>query len=376
AHVQSLEGTFMYNKLFLGLDNINLGQMHTGFVYPTDNSGSFGLNINDTYLSALYREDTFALGYANDTAPFFWDKEPPFPILGGFSIKYLLHKYILDERTKSLKDPVFANGTSAGAFTTDIGILLLPFSERLAIGLAVKNLVKADVGLYHKDFVPQEYRAGLAYKIEKWKFVEDIVSTVDFSYRKPENNVVDIKIAGGLETWFSKHTYSARLGGSDREITAGFSFNKVILNIGIQLDYAFLWPLQLADTSGSHRLSLTFRQGGEPAEKQVKVKREKGKREKPKEEKPAEILPPPPPAPQPTAVEETPAEAPELTPERRQALMKLHYESAYKHFQKGEYELAIAGWQEVLKLDPNHEEAKRKIELAKQKLDEKQKKTR
>lgn len=257
AQIENPEGTFMYNKLFWGLDNVNLGLMQAGFVYPVENIGNFGLNINDMYLSSLYREDTFAVAYANDIASFFWDKVPPFPIYGGVSAKYLLHRYILDERTKLFNDPVFEDGTFAGAFTVDCGVLLVP--GKLSIGIAAKNIVPADVGLYHEDIVPAEYRLGVAYKFENWKFFEVLLPSIDFSYRKPSDNDADIRISGGVETWFSNHTYAARLGGSDRDITAGFSFNKDILNLGCQLDYAFSWPLQLEDTSGSHRLSLTFR---------------------------------------------------------------------------------------------------------------------
>jgi len=331
ARLENPEGTFMYNKLFWGLDNVNLGLMQAGFVYPVQDIGTFGLNINDMYLSSLYREDTFAVAYANDIASFFWDKVPPFPIYGGVSAKYFLHKYILDARTKLFNDPVFEDGTSAGAFTVDCGVLIVP--GKLSIGLAAKNIVPADVGLYHEDIVPAEYRLGVAYKFEKWKFFEVLLPSLDFSYRKPLNNDADIKISGGVESWFSNHTYAARLGGSDRDITAGFSFNKDILNLGCQLDYAFLWPLQLEDTSGSHRLSLTFR----PAVSKKGSKSEDRESEDsgggiiiPQEAQPsAETIEPPSPPVQHKVVQE---EEPFIQQDEQEELKKQYYENAYKHY--------------------------------------------
>lgn len=60
-----------------------------------------------------------------------------------------------------------------------------------------------------------------------------------------------------------------------------------------------------------------------------------------------------------------------LSETEKSAIKKRHYDAAFKHYQKGGYELAIAGWEEVLKIDPNHKESKNRIVLAKQKLKEK-----
>ncbi len=107
--------------------------------------------------------------------------------------------------------------------------------------------------------MPLLLKFGTAYRIGDWKFFEGITPTVDVSYRKPQDNDADIKISGGIETWFNYNTWAARFGGNDREITLGFSYNKMFKESGLQIDYAFLFPLQLADTLGSHRISLTFR---------------------------------------------------------------------------------------------------------------------
>ena len=111
AQLEMLETTFMYNKLFAGIDDVNLTQMFASGVYPTE-TGAFGFTITDFSLWGFYRENTISASYANDFAELL---KLNFPVMAGINLKYLTHSYILDDRTKNIDDPVF-DKTSAGGF--------------------------------------------------------------------------------------------------------------------------------------------------------------------------------------------------------------------------------------------------------------------
>ena len=356
AQIEMLETTFMYNKMFLGIDDVNLTQMFAAGVYPSQ-IGTFGFSITDFSLWGYYRENMISTTYSRNFTEMLKLK---FPVMAGLNLKYLTHSYTLDDRTRKLKDPVFAGGTSAGRFTPDIGFLLKP--SDFSFGLSALNILQPDVGLKTEDKVPMIIKFGTAYRVGDWRFFENITPTVDVSYRKPADNDADIKISAGCETWFNYHTWAARFGGNDREITLGFSYNKMFKESGLQLDYAFLYPLQLADTSGSHRLSLTFRYSIPKKKSEVRSQKSEVAAEQSSAKKIPVIEPEP-------VVPGVPARA-GLSDAEKLALKKQYYAAAFKHYQKGEYELALVGWEEVLKIDPNHKESKNKIELAKKKMED------
>ncbi|MFH1352125.1 MAG: PorV/PorQ family protein [bacterium] len=57
-----------------------------------------------------------------------------------------------------------------------------------------------------------------------------------------------------------------------------------------------------------------------------------------------------------------------LSPEETKKLMGKHFNNATQLYKQEKYKKAIAEWEEVLKLDPNHKLSKEKIEKAKEKL--------
>ena len=322
AQVEMLETTFMYNKLFAGIEDVNLSQMYAAGVYPTG-IGAFGLTITDFGLRGYYKENIIAASYSRDLAD---DLGLEFPIMTGLNLKYLTHSYILDDRTKDIDNPVFSGGTSAGGFTPDLGILVKP--SVYSFGFSALNILQPDVGLKSEDKVPMILKLGTAYSAGDWSFFENITPTVDVSYRKPRDTAADLKVSGGVETWFFYNTCAARFGGNDREITLGFSYSKMFSETGLQLDYAYSIPLQLSDTSGSHRISLTFRYSLVAIVKaKVKNAQEEG-------------LHLPYPATQ--KKEETAPAQKELSPERKAELKKGNFDAAVKHYEKGEYEIGRA----------------------------------
>jgi outer membrane protein OmpA-like peptidoglycan-associated protein len=91
-----------------------------------------------------------------------------------------------------------------------------------------------------------------------WK-LEECLPAVDVMYR---NNQFDYFL--GWENWFAKRTFALRAGGNADEADLGFGY---VIDLGksgvnLEIDYALLWPLQIQDTSGSHRISLTVRFAG------------------------------------------------------------------------------------------------------------------
>ncbi len=290
AQLEQYEANFMYARLFTGLDlyaggeKVDLGLNYGAFVFPSNKIGNFGVSWANFVTTELYEEDTFTLSYAkriNDFAP----RLIPAVFL-GVNLKYLNHSYTLDERTRH--DPVFVDGRSKGNFTGDVGVLIKANGEKekgLCIGLMAKNISEPDVGLKVEDKVPFEGRFGLAYRMGDYNFLnilsmENVISSVDVSYRDE-----DLNVYLGWESWFVHRTWGFRIGGNDREVTSGFSFNNETMGkFGLQFDYAFIWPLELEDTSGSHRVSLTVRFGESAQETEAVKKKEEEEEQKRREE--------------------------------------------------------------------------------------------
>ncbi len=247
----------------------------------------------------------------------------------GLNLKYLTHSYNLDSRTKSMNDPVFAQ-TSSGGFTPDVGILVKPY--RLSIGVSVLNILQPDVGLKTSDKVPMVIKSGIAYQLGGWGIIDSLTPTVDISSRKPEGGTSDTKVSFGMELWIRK-TLALRIGGNDREVTAGCSYSKAFSESDIQFDYAFLSPTELTEASGSHRISISFGMSV-PERKKLDSTR-------------AAIIP----------VKET-----EVTVE---TIKEKYLKRGYQHFERAEYSDAISAWEEVLKVDPGNSEVKNKIKMAK-----------
>ncbi|MFH0948653.1 MAG: UPF0164 family protein [Elusimicrobiota bacterium] len=276
ARLKQMELDFMYAKLYTGLDAVDLGLNYAAAVYPIRELGSFGLNWANFVSLERYREDTVTLAYAksvNDLAKQCFKRRLVPEISFGVNLKYLQHSYTLDKRT--VDDPVFAQGNVKSGITADLGLLSRPIPKclpGLSVGLMLKNITQPDVGLKTKDIVPAEIRLGTAYKIKRFKSIKNILFALDGTYRNQEWGSVEDKLNLhlGTEAWFIDELLGLRLGGNYNEVAFGFSFRtKKKLVVDLQLDYALIWPLQIKETTGSHRLSLTYRFG--------KYKRVKGK---------------------------------------------------------------------------------------------------
>ncbi len=262
--IKRYEASFMYARLFTGLklyageDTTTLGLNYFSFIFPTQRMGTFGFSWANFNSTGLYKENTFSLSYGrkiNDFAPHL----VPIVFL-GLNLKYLSHGYSLDDRT--VDDPVFKDGDSAGAIAVDFGALIKPQKDSpISIGLSLKNINQPDVGLDSSDYklkdkVPLEVKAGVAYRGNGYRMfnflnIEGFTPALDFTYRDE-----DLNYHLGMETRFSP-VFTFRMGYNLQEITMGMGLNHLMGEVfGLQFDYAFILPLEVEETSGTHRVSL------------------------------------------------------------------------------------------------------------------------
>lgn len=246
--IEHFQATFMNAKLFTGLDAVALGMNYLSAVIPVNKSFNVGILWANFYSEDQYKEDTFGITAAVPLSE---------KLSIGVNIKQLSHSYTLDIRTRN--DAVFASGNSKSAYAFDAGAqYFIAENEKYqaALGLAVKNLNQPDVGLKTQDIVPAELRIGAGAVIYG---KVDFAPAFDISYRAQEwgSDTDKINIHAGCEAKFLKGLLAARAGGNMNEITTGFGFAPMIGGFQAALDYAFIVPLAIKETNGSHRISLT-----------------------------------------------------------------------------------------------------------------------
>jgi hypothetical protein len=259
ARLGEPEVSLMYAKPFVGLDlksgadgSTSLGLNHFAAATPAGGFASWS-NFN---ASGLYSENTYTLGYGKSLGG---------NLMAGLNLKSMSTEFTLDDFTKtseasSARSP-FRDDTSASAVSVDAGLLARP-AEPLWVGLAVRNLNSPDIGLAQEDRIPREVRLGAAWTVENLGPFQELTSTLEFAHRKPLGNPSDTRALFGVESWFRNRAYAARMGGNDRELAFGGSYNQDFRRFELRLDYAFVWSTVVQDSGGTHRLSLTLKGGG------------------------------------------------------------------------------------------------------------------
>jgi len=151
-------------------------------------------------------------------------------------------------------DPVFAGGTSRGAFGFDVGLIAAPW-EPVSFGLSLRNVNRPDVGLVSEDRVPRELRAGVAVALAGL----GLRATGELAVRGgpgngPWSNVVP---SIGLEKLLAPNV-AFRVGGGPTSLNAG-----VGVGVGnLTFDYSVSWSPQLgASNYGTHLIGIRFRFG-------------------------------------------------------------------------------------------------------------------
>lgn len=325
SRLTQIEFTSGYGKLYWGLDDgSNLGNAFIGYAHPLEKLGGIGVGWLSLGLNGFYREDTFIFSYGNKLFS---------SLSAGLNFKLLYKRYNNNQYTKS--DPLFQEkGYSRIGFSGDVGFLY-NLAANIFSGLSITDVLQPNMDLGDKrDKLPLGVRIGVAYrdKINLINFALDAV------YKHKEFN-----ISAGAEKWLSGKSMGVRGGidiGSDG--FKSFSLGGSCQVSSLEIDYAFIYPLfGLRRTYGSHRFSVTLRFGR--------------LREIISEEKrliPTEIT-----------IPERPLSEEEKTEE-----MKRYYYRGIDYYKRGEYEAAIAEFEKVLQLKPDHSQSLRLIERAKERM--------
>jgi hypothetical protein len=240
AGITAPEASFMYDKPFAGLENLNLAHGHLAVVVPSRH-GNFGLGYAQLHASGLLTEQTAALTYA---------ARPLSYIQAGVTVKILTHAYT--PNAEAAGDPVFKNGTRKSALTLDASVNFAATSH-LVLGAAVRNLNEPDVGLVSTDKVQREIQTGAALRVPGlgMRFVGDLM------VRSNPSGVIKSQVSPflGVEKVFN-NTLAFRAGINRYEYTGGFG-----VKVGtMRVEYALVVNRDMAgDSAGSHKMELTWR---------------------------------------------------------------------------------------------------------------------
>lgn len=251
TRIKQEELTATYSKLHAGISG--LSDSYVSYVCPINRKyGAIGFGWHNFTTKDLYSENilVFSYGHRLMNRPL---------ISAGINLKYLSKEYETNEWTAI--NPVFSDGAVAHGVSVDLGLLCRPYKSLFA-GLSFENLNNPDIGLKSTDRVPTNCRFGVAYNIEEFSIIKNIVATAETTYRKKE-----YKLYTGFEGWFLDKTAALRLGcgvgnHTDKDVTAGTGYLFKLKDIEGQIDYAWVYPLNFIEgISGTHRFSMSMRFG-------------------------------------------------------------------------------------------------------------------
>lgn len=240
--VRSKQANFSYARLFHGLDNVNFSLSQFAYTHPLNRTVSLGIGWGNFNSLRLYREDTLILSYARRMDGMFenFKGDIAFAVTGRF----LFRRFVLDDR--SAADPVFSEKNRIQTGTFDLHFYSLPDPENfpgLSIGMSVKSILQPDIGFREEQRLNREITGGILYSWKNFSF------PLDFSGRGNE-----ILSRMGVETSLLDDRFILRFGSDRSQVGSGFGYQHQFSDrFSVVLDYAFLWPLRLKGTFGSHR---------------------------------------------------------------------------------------------------------------------------
>jgi len=249
AQMKQTEIVAAYASLYTGLGEDSLGRAYISYTSPVMWSGAFGLNLIRLQ-SSLYTESTVAISYSQRLGFLYF----------GLNAKGLFANFVENEYSKI--DPLFqANGLLTKGFSIDLG-LLLKMNDVFSFGLFAQNLNQPNMalGVGQKSIVPLELKAGIALKSLK------VNPSFDLTFRNDKvRGKRDINFHLGLETWLLNNL-GLRTGANLYELAVGASYLFKEQGVGLQIDYAFCYPMPfqfaqapITNTMGSHQFSLSLR---------------------------------------------------------------------------------------------------------------------
>ena len=250
AQLKRHEITSMYSSLYAGLEGTlyneetdRLGHHFVGYVYPT-RRGSFGFSWS-TFQSHFYNESTFCVSYGRKLRK---------RLYAGLSLKRPGWSVEGNRYTRLDKD-IPDDGTSRKGVTFDLSALYYT-SDGFSLGFSAENLLPTDVGLTTEENIPINLRGGVAYRVDNpGNLSVNLLSALDITYRMEDKANIHI----GMEGWLFGGTLGARAGWNLASVTSGLSCRVTRAWLEMQIDYAFVYPLSIQDTYGSHRMSMSLR---------------------------------------------------------------------------------------------------------------------
>ncbi len=264
AFTRRVQSAFMWERAYPGLTDVDIRSGFLSLVVPS-RFGSVGGAVTSYSYGSMLSENIVLLHYGREVLP----------ALGiGVNLKYLTHDYKIGNDPSFASNPVFANGTSAGNVTFDLGALY-KIGHRVSLGIAGRNLTEPDVGLRSTDRVPSEFQGGAAWAFNpRWTFETDL------AYKNaPERDFkskMEAAIGAEYRAWKAQRFGAVARMGINRDfsadqkkafknVTAGFTFESDLQNwLAIALDYAFLLNVNLADgyselnQSGTHQIGISL----------------------------------------------------------------------------------------------------------------------
>ncbi|MGM0568652.1 MAG: hypothetical protein ACQESB_05490 [Elusimicrobiota bacterium] len=148
-NVSGFDAMFEYYSPFTNLPNVSINHSYGAGAYGINDNMSAGASYMAFDGDSIYKSESYRVSFAAGNYDFI-----DFPFAAGVSLKYLSHSFFFDKgEQQDIEDPDINGSESAGDFTLDAGILLEPVFD-MPVGISVKNILPADVGIYNEDIVP------------------------------------------------------------------------------------------------------------------------------------------------------------------------------------------------------------------------------
>jgi hypothetical protein len=271
TQMHASEVTTQSGQFLKGLsDGSSVESNYLGFVHPIKAGrwGTMGLAYQNFKGANFFSDRMLYLSYAWKLKPraFGWDGQWS----AGATVKQFHRQYEPDRYTNNSldengmgtgqADPLFAkNGYANEKYALDLGTLYR-FGEasQYSAGASITNVDQTDVSLGGDgEKAPMVTRFGLAYH-PQWG-----VLSAELRRAKRLANASDTDMAVGVERILSLQGFGAlALRGGYGQGSRGFKTITTGLSFQIskvRLDYSFNFPIgNLSDTSGNHRVALSF----------------------------------------------------------------------------------------------------------------------
>lgn len=323
--------SLQFNSMF-SLLSLDRKLNFVGYVHPLRNLGTLGISLFNSGVSGIkgYNEGAELNESTGD-----------FPFTNWCC--YLSYARVVDNvafggNFKVLYDKL--DKTKALGFGGDFGLWFVPPIANLSLGLVLQDIYtyqKWDTGA--KDVLPLNLKVGIAYRLFNHRLLVGGDVNKIANRKIPELNL-------GAEYIISRN-FAARVGLKNFHPALGISA-KIFM-----FQFAYAYVVDPLEEGAQHVVSLNLVPGPrEPRPAKVEKVR------KPKKEKAVKVARP---AKEEKSVEEV---------LKRKEKAQKHYEQGNKYYAKKKYKKAIASWRKVLQIEPEHQAAREKIEMAGERVKE------